>query len=263
MFSQKIGTHAPYKEGACHTSSGGSHFIGHHRHWALTCDSSKMPTCGNSHPLGNSFGRRANPGEGRPGVSSPCQVKNLVILACEDCFSGTDRGNLYDILSGKALKQCIMEYEGNVRAQKMTWPSNAAEEHSRCNNSLCHWFQTPEAKRVGLSMCKGFSTLMLSCTGLVVYNKILPFSKSCGDGRVVKQQVEVTTGSCSHKPVCRWPLDQWSLISVPRAAEEFGSIQGNGAALFRIALLTLHKEGHRKGSLNIVYPMHIWLACHS
>ena len=51
--------------------------------------------------------------------------------------------------------------------------------------------------------------------------------------------MKVVTGSHSHKPACKWPLDQWLLISIPRAEEAFGSIQDDWTALFRTTLPTI------------------------
>ena len=61
-----------------------------------------------------------------------------------------------------------------------------------CNYGMlmyCHWIHTSDAKWVGLSLCKGFPLLYLSCTDLIVHNQLLPFSKSYGSVRVAKQYV--------------------------------------------------------------------------
>ena len=48
--------------------------------------------------------------------------------------------------------------------------------------------------------------------------------KTCSNKSVAKQGVKMITGGHSHKPACWCPLDQWSLISVPRAEEVFSSM---------------------------------------
>ena len=89
----------------------------------------------------------------------------------------------------------------------------------------CHWTLTFKAERVGLSPCNGFSTKKsfmhtshcappssqhpvtshFILLHQVIHDSHSSQAKSCGDGGMAKQQVEVTTGSCSHDPARRQP----------------------------------------------------------
>lgn len=114
---------------------------------------------------------------------------------------------------------------------------------SRRNGSPCHWIKTSQAERVGLSPCNDFLTIKPSRTGPLCNSSPIcqrTSLKSCGDGHMAKQQVEVTTGSCSHKPARRRSMGKWSFFFLnPRATGEFGSTCGRLGSLFRTALPTL------------------------
>ncbi|KAK4309957.1 hypothetical protein Pmani_018424 [Petrolisthes manimaculis] len=113
------------------------------------------------HTLGNTFGRVAEPGEGSRQVLNPRRVRDLLILACEDCSGGQGGGNhLIDSTAWKAVQQRTVECEGNDRARKKSWPSTAAKEVPSRNNFLCHWTLTSAAERLGLFQCKSFSTVI-------------------------------------------------------------------------------------------------------
>ena len=135
--------------------------------------------------------------------------------------------------AGKALQQRAVVCVGRDRAQKTLRPSTAVKEASSRDDSSYHWIQTSEAERVGLPPCNGFSTISFShrfrCTFIFhLYLYPLCFTSSpaaMGDWR--KQQVEVTTGSCSQEPARRRPWTSGRSFSVTGAAEKIGSIHGD------------------------------------
>ena len=130
-----------------------------------------------------------------------------------------------DSTAVKALQQGIVECLGRGRAQKMPRPSTAAKEVSSSDDSSYHWIQASAAERVGLSQCNDLSTIISSSHrfhALFIFSSphlpslsffLLSTHKSCSDGGLAKQQVEVTTGSCSQEPACRrlWTSGRSSL----------------------------------------------------
>ena len=99
----------------------------------------------------------------------------------------------------------------------------------------------PKAERVGSPQCNDFPTIIHSRTG-VTKRSTSPHpntSKPCGDGERAKQQVEVTTGSCSLNSARRRPDGNSRYLSEPWTTEDFGIPPRRLSSLFRTALLTL------------------------
>ena len=167
------------------------------------------------------------------------------------------------------VQQRTVECEGHTGAQRKAWPSTAAM-------SSCHWILTFKAESVGSSLCSGFSTIISFTHRLhcrfhpLTYTRFIPVLshpspsrlKPCGDGGSAKQQVEVTTGSCSLHPAGRWP---WTLVVHPYIRGNRGVRQHPWRLSSPIKDNTAHpskggtlvREGPRKGGLKIACPLSI------
>ena len=105
-------------------------------------------------------------------------------------------------------KGSVVERGGQDKARKTSWPSTAADEVPGCDGSSV----PPEPGFLGRE--SGIAPVQRRSHFKNVPHRLLCAthppnpnnnSKSCGDWGEAKQQVEVTTGSCSFKPARRRP----------------------------------------------------------
>ena len=90
---------------------------------------------------------------------------------------------------------------------------------SRRNVSPSHEINTSQAETVGLPPCNDFPTSKFHAQVRYVTHQLIlicpstPPSSPAAMGEWRKQQVEVTTGGCSHRPTRRRSMGKWSFYS--------------------------------------------------
>ena len=164
----------------------------------------------------------------------------------------------------------IVDLLEHDKTLKKSWSSTAAREVSSCNG-----FTMPLGQnffgRVGLLQCNSSPTIKHSRTALVCnssfihsHSSLIILHKSCGDGGMAKQQVEMTTGSCSYQPACRRP---WILVVLslnPRQWRYPAACRVTGQSFWVSAAHPHMREGVRKGTPNIAHPIYIHTCyCHN
>ena len=136
----------------------------------------------------------------------------LTRITFKDCFGGSGGGNPPRI---QRLRR---------RCSRALWSAKGMAEHKRrhghplqpkmfssCDALPYHWNPTSMAERVGLPPCNG-STTLNNLPHRFFCATYLPSFKSCGDGEWRSDRWRCITGSRSHKPARRRPLDLWSLV---------------------------------------------------
>ena len=135
----------------------------------------------------------------------------LTRITFKDCFGGPGGWNPPRIQRlRRRCSSALWSAKGMAEHNRRHGHPLQPEMFSSCDALPYHWNPTSMAERVGLPPCNGCTTL----NTLPYRFSVPPISsvfKSCGDGGVAKRQVMIT-GSRSHKPARRWPLDLWSLV---------------------------------------------------
>ncbi|KAI8519287.1 hypothetical protein Bbelb_025440 [Branchiostoma belcheri] len=148
------------------------------------------------HTPGNRFGRRAKPG----GTCLSQHVKTG-----PGGLSGGDQGRSNGPEGGDSA--VLWNAEGTARQYRRRGHPLQPKMSLVVTAFLYHQTPASKAERVGLSQS-------LRATPQL--------KKSCGDRQGAKQQVEVTTGSCSLDPAHRRPDENSRSLSDSGATEEFG-----------------------------------------
>ena len=153
----------------------------------------------------------------------PRKLLTRMNSVCPSEFGGRD---FFCPTAMKVVQQRSVECEGHAGAQSKAWPSTAAEIVPRCNDvfvPLDSDFQGRESGIVSVQRLFHENIIHAQVTSRtsiipsqhpvtshfilhqVIHDSHSSQTKSCGDGGMAKQQVEVTTGSFSHDPARRRP----------------------------------------------------------
>ncbi|KAI8479245.1 hypothetical protein Bbelb_391040 [Branchiostoma belcheri] len=140
---------------------------------------------------------------------------DMSIPACKDWTRRIERGR-----PGK-----VQRSRRRGKAVQASWPSTAAKDVSGRDG-----FSVPPDTGI-----QGRESGIVTVQRLYHFNQLPHRSlratpqlkKTCGDRQGAKQQVEVTTGSCSLDPAQRRPDENSHSLSDSGATEEFGVLSGD------------------------------------